>query len=160
MADDSSSVASSVSESTQDWPLNKDDDETLIPSLADVQRTFIDGKNTWRVFLAYASTVIPGLWQANALDPYITLADVPSLPERLPRREVIYGRPCWELPLDVVGTCEDCDTNSVSLIHGRRVPFYLCTEHPIRCNVGPDAASLAMGVGSTTTNSLGVLVMC
>ncbi|KAF4979446.1 hypothetical protein FDECE_18054 [Fusarium decemcellulare] len=159
----STSVSSSdrsSSSSTHAWPLDKDD--TLIPSPPDVHRTFCDGKATWEAFLDQANRIPPGLWPADALDPYITLADVPSLPEQLPRRDWLYGRPCWELPLDIGGTaCEDHGHHgNAARIHGRRVSFRLQIKDPIRCHVCLDAASCALGVGSETTSSLAILVMC
>ncbi|KAH7186019.1 uncharacterized protein B0J16DRAFT_399881 [Fusarium flagelliforme] len=152
----------SCSSSTQDWPLNKDEDDTLIPSSADVQRTFCNGTTTWGELLRQANEIPSGLWPADALDPYIILVDVPSLPEQLPRRDVIYGRPCWELPLDVGGTmCEGHNPqNNVAHVHGRRVIFRLRTRDPICCNICLDAASYPLGVGSETTSSLAILVMC
>ncbi|RGP75758.1 hypothetical protein FSPOR_556 [Fusarium sporotrichioides] len=122
----SSSIASSASESTQNWPLNKDNDDTLIPSLADVHCTFFDGKATWETFLDKANKIPLGLWPAEALNPYTTLAKVPSLPERLPRRCVLYGRLCWELPLAIGGTSfGEGDTDRVRLfeVQGRRVQY-------------------------------------
>ncbi|KAF5547501.1 hypothetical protein FNAPI_8530 [Fusarium napiforme] len=67
----------------------------------DVHRTFCNGKATWQAFLDRASKMPSGLWPADTLDPYITLTDVPSMPEQLPRRDWLYGRPCWELPFDI-----------------------------------------------------------
>ncbi|KAM0361041.1 hypothetical protein ACHAO7_012050 [Fusarium culmorum] len=84
------------------------------------------------------------------------------MPEQLPRRGELYGRPCWELPLDVGGIfCDGHDPHSnVARIHGRRVMFRLWIQDPIRCNISSDAASYALGVGSETTSSLAILVMC
>ncbi|KAF5573476.1 hypothetical protein FPCIR_13963 [Fusarium pseudocircinatum] len=157
-----SSSDRSGNSSSQDWPLNSDKDDILIPSPTDVHRTFCDGKATWQTFLDRASKMPSGLWLVDALDPYITLTDVPSMPEQLPRRDWLYGRPCWELPLDLAGrSCEDHDPHSnTARIHGRRVMFRLQTQDPIQCIICPDAASISLGVGSETTNSLAVLVMC
>ncbi|KAF5637144.1 hypothetical protein F52700_4881 [Fusarium sp. NRRL 52700] len=155
-------ISSSDRSSSEDWPLNRDKDDTLIPTPADVHRTFCDGKATWQTFLCRASKVPSGLWPADALDPYITLTDVPSMPEQLPRRDWLYGRPCWELPLDVAGrSCEDGDPHSnTAYILGRRVMFRLQTQDPIQCLICTDAASCFLGVGSQTTRSLAILVMC
>ncbi|KAF5965613.1 hypothetical protein FCOIX_12877 [Fusarium coicis] len=92
-----SSSNRSYNSSSQDWPLNSDKDDTLIPSPADVHRTFGNGKATWQAFLDQASKMPSGLWPADTLDPYITLADVPSMPEQLPRRDWLYGRPLANL---------------------------------------------------------------
>ncbi|KAF5233687.1 hypothetical protein FANTH_12453, partial [Fusarium anthophilum] len=155
-------VSSSDRSSSQDWPLNSDKDDTLIPSPTDVDRTFFDGKATWQKFLCQAGKIPSGLWPANALDPYITLTDVPSMPEQLPRRDWLYGRPCWELPLDIAGrSCEDDDShNNTARVHGYRVMFGLQTQEPIQCKICPDAASYSLGVGSEITSSLAILVMC
>ncbi|KAF5689753.1 hypothetical protein FCIRC_1216 [Fusarium circinatum] len=155
-------VTCSDRSSSQDWPLNNDKDDTLIPSPTDVHRTFCDGKATWQTFLCQASKIPSSLWPADALDPYITLTDVPSMPEQLPRRDWLYGRPCWELPPDIAGrSCEDHDPHSNNArVHGRRVVFRLQTQEPIQCHICPDAASYSLGVGSETTSSLAILVMC
>ncbi|KAI8682662.1 hypothetical protein NCS56_00389400 [Fusarium sp. Ph1] len=165
----SGSITSTYDSSSEDSPANEqgaprltDEEDPLIPNPADVHRTFCDGKTTWEAFLDQASKIPSGLWPADALDPYITLVDVPSLPEHLPRSAFLYGRPCWELPLDIGGTVrEDQHPDSnVALVHGHRVSFRLRIENPIRCDICPDAASYALGVGSETTSSLAVLVMC
>ncbi|KAF5017716.1 hypothetical protein F66182_10330 [Fusarium sp. NRRL 66182] len=131
----SASVSSSdrsCNSSTQDWPLNKDKDDTLIPSPSDVDHTFCDGKATWKAFLAQANRIPSGLWPADILDLYMTLVDVPSMPEQLPRRDELYGRPCWEVPLDLGGTsCKGHDPHGgVARVHGRRVMFRLRIQGP------------------------------
>ncbi|KAJ3467522.1 hypothetical protein MRS44_005086 [Fusarium solani] len=164
----SGSITSTYDSSSEDSLANKqgaprltDEEDPLIPNPADVHRTFCDGKATWGAFLDQASRIPSGLWPADTLDPYITLVDVPSLPEHLPRSAFLYGRPCWELPLDIGGTvCEHHPGSNVALVHGCRVAFRLGIENPICCDICPDTASRALGIGSETTNSLGVLVMC
>lgn len=86
-----------------------EEEDPLIPRPADVQRTFNHGKVTWKAFLDQASKVPEGLWPAEALDPYVTLVDVPCLPAKLPRfprRRPLFGRPCWEMPLDIFDDTE------------------------------------------------------
>ncbi|KAG5778133.1 hypothetical protein H9Q73_008205 [Fusarium xylarioides] len=149
--------------SPPDPSLINEDDDPLIPPISDVYRIFGDGKATWESFLDQANRLPPGLWPADALDPYLTLVDVPSLPNQLPRSDWLYGRPRWELPLDIGGMeCEDHlpDSKTTTLTHGRRVSFRLQIKDPIRCDICPDAASYALGSGAETTNSLAVLVMC
>ncbi|KAF5017568.1 hypothetical protein F66182_10491 [Fusarium sp. NRRL 66182] len=142
--------------------INQDDDP-LIPPITDVYRIFSDGKATWKSLLDQASRLPPGLWPADALDPYLTLVDVPSLPDQLPRSDLLYGRPLWELPLDIRGMeCEDHlpSSDTTTFAHGRRVSFRLQIKDPIRCDICTDAASCALGSGAETTGSLAVLVMC
>ncbi|KAF4485715.1 hypothetical protein FAGAP_11438 [Fusarium agapanthi] len=138
------------------------DDDPLIPSLEDVYRTFQEGKATWEAFLSQAKRIPRGLWPRDALNPYVTLVDVPSLPEELPRNNWLYGRPCWELSHDIGDTeCRNTDSRSdtTSLRPGRLVSFRLQIGDPIRCDICPDAASYACA-SPETTDSLAVLVMC
>lgn len=164
---DSSSSRSSdptTPDSTTDGlsALLTDEDDPLLPRPADVYRTFYDGKATWEAFLNRANGIPTGLWPENALNPYLTLVDVPSLPDVLPRSDWLDGRPCWELPFEVGATaCEDHRPDSnTALTYGRRVSFQLQVQDPIRCEISQDAASHALGVGPETTSSLAVLVMC
>ncbi|KPM38417.1 hypothetical protein AK830_g8147 [Neonectria ditissima] len=149
----------------EDSLLIGEEDDPLIPPPSDIYRTFRDGKVTWLALLSKANKIPPGLWPAGMLDPYITLRDVPSLPEELPRGHVLYGRPCWHVPLctrDAETTTADKndDENDPTLLYGRRVAFNLGTRQPIRCFVSPEAASYFMGNSTETTNSLAVLTMC
>src|SRR5690606_25317787 len=141
-----------------------EEDDALLPRAADVSRTYRDGRATWETFLQQASRIPPGLWPTDALNPYITLMDVPGLPERLPRARFLYGRPRWELPRGIGGTdCGGQDPGSSccpALIYGRRATFWLQVENPIRCAITSDAAAYVLGAGPGTTNSLAVLVMC
>ncbi|EEU47265.1 uncharacterized protein NECHADRAFT_77536 [Fusarium vanettenii 77-13-4] len=164
----SGSTTTTYDSSSEDSLANKqgaprltDEEDPLIPNPADVHRTFCDGKATWNAFLDEASRIPSGLWPVDALDPYITLVDVPSLPEHLPRSAFLYGRPCWELPLDIGGTVHEQHPDSnVALVHGYRAGFRLGVDKPLRCHIRPDIESRDLGIGSETTNSLGVLVMC
>lgn len=143
--------------------LINEEDDPLIPSIADVYRIFDDGKATWEYFLNQANKLPPGLWPTDALDPYLILVDVPSLPDQLPRSDWLYGRPRWELPRDIGGMeCEHHLSNSdaTTLTHGRRISFRLQITDPIRCDICPDAASYPLGSGAKTINSLAILVMC
>lgn len=148
--------------STDEQGAPSDEDDPLLPHPSDIYRIFRDGKATWEVFLKRASRFPQGFWPADALDPYIALVDVPSLPEFLPRLDWLYGRPCWELPLDIgVSAYQDHRSDSnTSLAYGRRVSFRIQIKDPICCGIGSDAASFALGVGSETTSSLAVLIMC
>ncbi|KAG8667918.1 hypothetical protein FPOAC1_012759 [Fusarium poae] len=130
--------------------------DPLIPSLQDVHHTFQQGEATWKFFLSQAKAIPKGLWPKDALDPYVTLVDVPGLPANLPRRKVIRGRPCWEFSRDIGVT--DCQSDT-SLRLGQLTTFQLLIDDPIACAVGPDAASYAC-TNSETTESLAVLVMC
>ncbi|KAF5963515.1 hypothetical protein FBULB1_13341 [Fusarium bulbicola] len=138
-----------------------EEDDPLIPSLQDVHCTFLIGKATWEEFLGQAMRLPQGMWPTDALNPFATLVDVPSLPNNLPRRE-LFGRPCWELPRDFgVTECQNTHLQSdeTSLQLGRLVKFQLQTNNPIRCDICPDDA-LHTCASFVTTNSLTVLVMC
>ncbi|KAF9771747.1 hypothetical protein IL306_010603 [Fusarium sp. DS 682] len=137
------------------------EDDPLIPSSEDVHRTFCEGKAIWEALLWQAKKIPQGLWPTDALNPFVTLVDVPSLPEKLPFSNRLYGRSCWELPRDIVGRVDrDPDSRSeTSLVYGRRILFQLQTRSPIRCDIRPEAASYAC-TSPETTDSLAVLVMC
>ncbi|KAI1249781.1 hypothetical protein MGN70_009395 [Eutypa lata] len=165
---ESSHEQSSYHPSDEDPPTDEDDaligeeGDPLMPSFSDVDRTFHDGKATWETFLNQARSMPSGLWPAGMLDPYITLVDVPGLPQQLPRGAFLYGRPRWRVPLDAEGTGNVSDKfdGDLTLTYGRRVSFRLQVRNPIHCDIGPNVASYFLGSSTETTNSLAVLTLC
>ncbi|RSL76337.1 hypothetical protein CEP51_010047 [Fusarium floridanum] len=142
-------------------PFISEEHDPLIPSSSDVDRTFRDGKATWDSLFEQARGMPRGLWPTGMLDPYITLMDVPSLPEHIPIGRVLYGRPRWSLSPDLASPRGmDQDDEGPMLRYGRRLGFFLLAEEPIRSCISQEAASYSMGLDSTTTDSLAVLTMC
>lgn len=160
-----SALTSSISGSSSEHSSNflDEEDDPLIPHPKDVHRTYCEGKATWEAFLRQAETIPHGLWPVDALNPHVTLVDVPSLPERLPRSNCLSGRPLWELPQNILGVVsqkyDPQNKNNITLAHGRRISVQLSTEAPIWCEIGPDAASCAFS-SLETIGSHVVLVMC
>ncbi|KAH7201226.1 hypothetical protein DER44DRAFT_438510 [Fusarium oxysporum] len=153
----SNSTSNGSATDEQDTPFIDEEYDPLIPSLEDVHRIFHNGKATWEALLTQAKRMPQGLWPRDALNPYVTLVDVPSLPEQLSRSDWLHGRPCWKLPNDIGGTI--CSPAGTSHVHGRRVSFRLQINNPIRCDVRPNATSFACS-SPKTANSLAVLVLC
>lgn len=138
-----------------------EEDDPLIPSASEVRRTFRDGKAVWDALFKQARDIPKGLWPAAMLDPYITLVDVPKLPERLPTGRILYGRPRWHLPPDIANPKPtDQEDGDPTLRCGRRLALFLQAEDPIRSSICQEAASYSMGLESATTGSLAVLTMC
>lgn len=103
-----------------------------------------------------------GMWPAMILDPYITLLDVPALPDTLPHSQVMYGRPLWHLRhrdgnRNVVDAFGD---GSTAFNYGRRIDFNLRKDYPISCDIGPRPASYFLEAGPKMSGSLGVLTIC
>ncbi|KFH44271.1 hypothetical protein ACRE_049120 [Hapsidospora chrysogenum ATCC 11550] len=148
-------------------PFGDEQDDALLPRVADISRTYRDGRTTLETFLEQADRIPPGLWPSDALNPHITLVDVPGLPEQLPRARFLYGRLRWEIDGDIGRTgCGDQSPgppgigSSPACAMGRRVTFWVQVKNPIRCAITSDAAAHVLGVGPETINSLAVLVMC
>ena len=96
---DSVSVESSSSDSiifkgpkTPELLLGEQDD-VLIPSQQDIEKTYRDGEETWAHFLRKSEALSRGIWPGALLDPYIAITDVPRLPPKLWRGEMLHGQP-------------------------------------------------------------------
>ena len=155
----SSGSLSTSSSSTGSQELIPEKDDPLLPNDADFQRTFHDGVATWTQFLEEARTMAIGSWPAVALDPHNTLADVPSLPEYLPRQHRLFGRACWKFPRDI-GTVVNETSERKSFLYGRRMMFLMQVGEVLRCKVSSSAASFSLSDNASFTGSLTVLVMC
>ncbi|SPJ80262.1 uncharacterized protein FTOL_08654 [Fusarium torulosum] len=157
----STSTSGNSATNVQDTRFIDEEDDPLIPNREDERQTFREGKATWETFLRQAKKIPRGLWPTDALNPYVTLVDVPSLPEQFPCSEWLRGRPCWELSHDIGSTVDEDPNaqNKTSLAYGRLVSFQLQISDPIRCGLSPDATSYACS-SPETVDSLAVLVMC
>ncbi|OAQ63870.1 hypothetical protein VFPFJ_11331 [Purpureocillium lilacinum] len=162
---DCTSSTTASSERSSPALLCSDEDDPLIPSAADIKRTYHVGKATWAFFLQEALNMPQGLWPTKLLDPYIALSQVPALPSELPRSNVLHGRPRWHLRQRARGikypeTSVSGNEWDPALVSGRRVTFCLGHQDSLRCGISPQAAACYLGTSSMTMNSIAVLTLC
>ncbi|KAG5812880.1 hypothetical protein H9Q74_008430 [Fusarium xylarioides] len=142
VSDDGRSVASSTA-STASAPIVEkllaSDNDALIPMQAEIDLVFQKGRDLWSRLVASARSLSPSSLSTGLNDPSIILKDVPALPEGLPKRGILAGRPLWHVP------GEDSDLQH---IHGARKHFCLSYPMPIECRVLP---RVAIGDDDTST---------
>ncbi|KAL2187929.1 hypothetical protein L209DRAFT_754112 [Thermothelomyces heterothallicus CBS 203.75] len=128
------STKSTTSSSVTDRLIGANDDP-LIPSSADIARVFHEGRATWMHFARLAASLHPKAFPAGFGDPSIMLKDVPALPENLPRRGCLIGRPLWHVPdPEPEGSARNTDLN-LQYPYGIRKSFLLSFPKPMECRV-------------------------
>ncbi|KJZ70798.1 hypothetical protein HIM_09811 [Hirsutella minnesotensis 3608] len=161
----SDSTTSSTALSQASARLLGEEDDLLVPTAADIERTYHDGRATWGSFLHEAVNIPQGLWPTALLDPYITLFDVPALPSELPRSDILHGRPRWYLRQCAQGSgyaevsVSDDDWDP-AFVYGRRVAFCLGYQDAVSCDILSQPASSYLGLSSKTRRSISVLTLC
>lgn len=166
----SSTELSSSSCHLSDTDLVGEEDDLLIPSPSKVHRTFHDGRATWTRLKKRADEFQAGQWPAESLDLYLTLMNVPKLPQKLPLRE-LRGRPLWHVSgfngphSSIALGLNDDESDSQDewdpeFIYGRQINLKLVCESLMRCNVTTEAASFHLRDSQTTIGSLAILTMC
>ncbi|RDA88019.1 hypothetical protein CP532_3395 [Ophiocordyceps camponoti-leonardi (nom. inval.)] len=140
------------------------EDDTLVPSRGAINRIFNDGQTTWIHFLKEALHMPPGLWPAGCLDPYITVVDVPGMPDKVPSGPFLYGRPSWHAlrPFQDSDAAAKPDgkSNANHLRSGREIPLLLDGLSPVMCDFSDDPNPRAIFDSSPkTAGSFGVLTM-
>ncbi|KAG5976925.1 hypothetical protein E4U55_007159 [Claviceps digitariae] len=135
------------------------DDDVFIPASSDISQTFHDGLETWTFFLNKAQSFPPGHWPPGTLDPYMTLLNVPRLPDKIPYPAVLRGRPRWRLHMSE-SMPEATEPWDPSLVDGAGISLYLDADDPILCNVCSEAATPLLATIPGLTDSHAVLTMC
>ncbi|RCI11108.1 hypothetical protein L249_7300 [Ophiocordyceps polyrhachis-furcata BCC 54312] len=134
------------------------EDDTLVPTKSAISRVFKHGQATWFYFLDRALDIPPGLWPAGSLDPYITILDVPSMPDKVPRSPFLYGKPSWHA-LKPFKEAE-ARSNPDFLHSGREIPLLLEGISPVLCDFSDDPKPPAIFRSSPkAAGSFGVLTM-
>ncbi|RSL82053.1 hypothetical protein CEP52_017052, partial [Fusarium oligoseptatum] len=141
--DGSSAVSSTAS--TASAPIVEkllaSDDDALIPKQAEVDLVFQKGKDLWSKLVTSARSLPATALSTGLNDPSILLKDVPALPEALPRRGMLVGRPSWHV--QGISTDRDDEQNEdfdLQHIHGARKHFCLSYPTPVECRVSPQVA--------------------
>ncbi|KAK3936439.1 hypothetical protein QBC46DRAFT_419368 [Diplogelasinospora grovesii] len=151
-------TSSTTSSSVPDKLVGADDDP-LIPTSAAIDQVFHEGRATWTRFVRLAESLSPQAFPAGFGDPSIMLKDVPALPDKLPRRGCLIGRPLWYIPDP---EHEDDARNQrldLQYAQGVRQYFLLSFPNPIECRVSsrpPPSGSRPW----TGQRALSLLTMC
>ncbi|KAJ4322370.1 hypothetical protein N0V84_004841 [Fusarium piperis] len=143
---DGSSVVSSTAStaSTDSTPtvekLLACDDDVLIPKQSEVDLVFQRGKDLWSQLVTSARSLPPTSLATGLNDPSIILKDVPALPEVLPKRGMLFGRPLWHVPDTSADRDDDEQKEDFDLqhVHGVRRDFCFSYRSPIKCRVSPE----------------------
>ncbi|RTE67949.1 hypothetical protein BHE90_017674, partial [Fusarium euwallaceae] len=117
------------------------DDDALIPKQAEVDLVFQKGKDLWSKLVTSARSLPATALSTGLNDPSILLKDVPALPEALPGRGMLVGRPSWHV--QGISTDRDDEQNEdfdLQHIHGARKHFCLSYPTPVECRVSPQVA--------------------
>jgi hypothetical protein len=140
------------------------DDDPLIPTSAAIDLVFNEDLATWTRFVRSAESLPPQAFPAGFGDPYIMLKDVPALPDRLPRKGWLIGRPLWHVPDPEHGDRVGNDSEPLpylQYLHGVRKTFLLSYPKAIECRVLSSPASPSQGHGPWASQSaLSLLTMC
>ncbi|KAK3903204.1 hypothetical protein C8A05DRAFT_14821 [Staphylotrichum tortipilum] len=142
-------------------------DDPLIPTTAEIERVFHDGRATWTRLVKAAKALPLHVLPVGCADPSIMLQDVPALPARLPRKGgFLTGRPLWHVPDPEADCARDekpdlaSDHLDFQYSHGVCKHFRLSFSKPVACSVhaaqppSPDDGLQASQKG------LAILTMC
>ncbi|KAL2176555.1 uncharacterized protein P884DRAFT_260573 [Thermothelomyces heterothallicus CBS 202.75] len=135
------------------------DHDLLIPSSADIDRVFHNGRATWARFARLAEALPLHAFPAEFANLSIMLKDVPALPDNLPKRGFIIGRPLWHVPdPDHTDDTEKLEWD-LQYAHGVRKFFHLSYPTPIECRVYSQPAIPGHAL-LTAQRGLSFLTMC
>ncbi|KAK4139314.1 uncharacterized protein C8A04DRAFT_33226 [Dichotomopilus funicola] len=111
------------------------DHDLLIPSSADIDRVFQDGRATWARFAELAEALPLHAFPAEFASLSIMLKDVPALPDNPPKKGFIIGRPLWHVPdPDPAGGTEKPEWD-LQYAHGVQKFFHVSYPRPIECHI-------------------------
>ncbi|KAF7562526.1 hypothetical protein G7046_g1598 [Stylonectria norvegica] len=147
------------------------DNDPLIPSQAEINRIFNDGRETWGEFVDEALNLQDGMFPSG-LDPSIMVQDMPPLPDTVPQRGVLAGAPSWIVPDPEAQECPppqvcqrigpDLDLDNVT---GTTKYFRLAYAEPLDCLISADPevacyGNLTFAEESTAPDGLAIITMC
>ncbi len=143
------------------------EDDLLIPTIRQINDTFLQGYKTWSEYVRSAKELPLSCLPASSLEPTIILQDIPPLPERLRGRRQITGHALWyipspelrlsdapTIPQDVPIDEEGWDPEYVS---GVRKTFYLWVEEPTICRL---SSRSGFGCQLGRPNGFAILTLC
>ncbi|KAH6988778.1 hypothetical protein BKA56DRAFT_574578 [Ilyonectria sp. MPI-CAGE-AT-0026] len=130
------------------------DGDILIPKPEDIDRVFLEGRETWAQLVALAESLPRNSLPAGLDDPSIMLNDVPALPP-LPEADLLTGRPVWHIPSAEHGQDDKTHNKGWDLeqVSGTQKHFTLSFSAPIECYASPQ-------VNSATPRGLLLLTLC
>ncbi|KAH9909258.1 hypothetical protein F4778DRAFT_716006 [Xylariomycetidae sp. FL2044] len=139
--DDGASTTSSSSHQQPEELVGADDD-SLIPTTADINRVFHQGRKTWTQFVELAKSLPGDSMPPGLNNPAIMLKDVPALPRNIPKRGVLVGQPLWHVPdeNDLYNGTPDQDWD-LKHLYGTQRFFNLSCSSPIECRSSSEGAS-------------------
>jgi hypothetical protein len=80
-----------------DLPLVGCENDILIPTVAQINTTFITGHSLWSAYLRIAGALLPGTMPACCLQPLKMLGAIPPLPENIRVKQEIKGHAIWNV---------------------------------------------------------------
>ncbi|RDA92308.1 hypothetical protein CP533_3249 [Ophiocordyceps camponoti-saundersi (nom. inval.)] len=146
-------------------PLYGLEDDDLIPSESAISRVFSVGQTTWIYFFQSALKMPAGLWPVPSLNPYLTIVDVPSLPDKVPRSLFLYGTPSWHASKPIPNQDmikKDGKSKPDSFLYsGREIIIILEGLSPVMCDFSEEhlQPSSIFANSPKAAGSFGVLTM-
>jgi hypothetical protein len=92
-------------------------DYPLIPSLDQINHTFLKGRNIWSAYVNRAQSLPSGCIPVGSLDLYVMLQYTPPLPENLPKKWSITGQAIWNVPSPVAWHFGDVRSGGVRYVN-------------------------------------------
>jgi hypothetical protein len=123
--------------------LNGCENDPLIPTQSQIERTYFRGITTWRGYLEAAKDG----WPVGLTDPSILLKDMPAIPPTLPKEKWLYGRSAWQI---------SGQGGQPEVRYGGKMAFQLSYSEPLRCTTSYHSSR----VFKSTNPSLSILTLC